>query len=128
MSADSSREAPRIEVERERFELSCGATLLVHRRPPSAVTAVRVHVRGGPGLDPAGKDGVVHLTGAFADQGTGARTDQDIAALLEPEGGGVDSSPVAFIGAAGLGTASTVASADLAFSAVCFASVACAAA
>ena len=99
MSVDSNREAPRIEVERERFELSCGATLLVHRRPFSAVTAVRVHVRGGPGLDPAGKEGVVHLTGAFADQGTGARTDQDIAALLEPEGGGVSGDAMGLSGA-----------------------------
>jgi zinc protease len=99
VSVDSNREAPRIEVERERFELSCGATLLVHRRPFSAVTAVRVHVRGGPGLDPAGKEGVVHLTGAFADQGTGARTDQDIAALLEPEGGGVSGDAMGLSGA-----------------------------
>jgi len=99
VSAASNGAAPRIEVERERFALSCGATLLVHRRPSAAVTAVRVHVRGGPGLDPAGKEGVVHLTGAFADQGTSARTDQDIAALLEPEGGGVSGDAMGLSGA-----------------------------
>lgn len=99
MSAEKDHAAPRIEVERERFELSCGATLLVHRRPSSAVTAVRVHVRGGPGLDPEGKEGVVHLAGAFADQGTTTRTDQDLAALLEPEGGGVSGDAMGLSGA-----------------------------
>ncbi len=99
MSPHAKGAVPRIQVERERFELSCGATLLVHRRPASAVTAVRVHVRGGPGLDPEGKDGVVQLTGAFADQGTSTRTDQDLAALLEPEGGGVSGDAMGLSGA-----------------------------
>ena len=95
---DPSR-APKIQVERERFELSCGATLLVHRRAGAPVTAVRVHIRGGPGLDPVGKEGVAYMTGAFADQGTDTKTDEDIAAIMEPEGGGVQGDALGLSGA-----------------------------
>ena len=98
-AAGTDGSAPRIEVERERFTLACGATLLVHRRPSAAVTAVRVHVRGGPGLDPEDRHGVAHLAGAFADQGTTERSDEDIAALLEPEGGGVTGDAMGLSGA-----------------------------
>ncbi len=99
MTASTGHSAPRIEVARERFTLGCGATLLVHRRPGAPVTAVRVHVRGGPSLDPDGKDGVAYLTGSLADQGTPSRSDEDIAALLEPEGGAVGGDALGLSGA-----------------------------
>lgn len=90
---------PKIEVQRERFELGCGATLLVHRRVGAPVTAVRVHLRGGPSLDPAGKEGVAYMSGAFADQGTDTKSDEDIALLLEPEGGGIQGDAMGLSGA-----------------------------
>lgn len=91
--------APRIRVPRERFELSCGAVLLVHRRVGAPVTAVRVHLRGGPGLDPEGKEGLAYVAGSFADQGTATRSDEDLAMLLEPEGGGVRGDAMGLSGA-----------------------------
>lgn len=100
MTAVTSAEGvPKIEVPRERFTLSCGATLVVHRRVGAPVTAVRVHIRGGPSLDPVGKDGVAYFTGAFADQGTPTKSDEDIAMLLEPEGGGVSGDALGLSGA-----------------------------
>ncbi len=97
--ADTTHAVPRIEVERERFILSSGIRLLVHRRPGSPVSAVRVHIEGGPGLDPAGKEGVAYLAGALADQGTPTRSDEAIAELLEPEGGGVSGDALGLSGA-----------------------------
>lgn len=99
MSMTLDANAPRIRVDRERFTLSCGATLLVHRRPGAPVTAVRAHMRGGPVMDPAGKEGVAYLTGAFADQGTANRTDEDLAMLLEPEGGAISGDALGLSGA-----------------------------
>lgn len=90
---------PRIEVPRDRFTLENGATLIVHHRPASPVTAVRVHCRGGASLDPAGKEGTAYYTGAFADQGTSTRSDEDIARLLEPEGGGIQGDANGLFGA-----------------------------
>ena len=95
----SQHEVPKIEVPRERFTLTCGAQLIVHRRVGAPVTAVRVHVRGGPSLDPTGKDGVAYYAGAFADQGTETKNDEDIAMLLEPEGGGVSGDALGLSGA-----------------------------
>ncbi|MEM6672183.1 MAG: pitrilysin family protein [Planctomycetota bacterium] len=94
-----TNEAPRIEVPREHFTLGCGATLLVHQRPGAPVTAVRAHLRGGQRLDPPGKDGVASLTGSFADLGTSKLSDEEIAALLEPEGGGVQGDALGLSGA-----------------------------
>lgn len=93
------REVPKVEVPRERFDLACGARLIVHRRPGAPVAAVRVQIEGGTILDPAGKEGVAHLTGALADQGTSTRSDEDIALLLEPEGGGVRGDAMGLFGA-----------------------------
>ncbi|MEM8710650.1 MAG: hypothetical protein AAGG01_06835, partial [Planctomycetota bacterium] len=98
-STELPENAPRIRVPRERFELSCGAVLLVHRRVGAPVTAVRVHLRGGPGLDPEGKEGLAYATGAFADQGTATRSDEDLAMLLEPEGGGIRGDAMGLSGA-----------------------------
>lgn len=93
------REVPKVEVPRERFDLACGARLIVHRRPGAPVAAVRVHIEGGAILDPAGKEGVAHLTGALADQGTSTRSEEDIALLLEPEGGGIRGDAMGLFGA-----------------------------
>lgn len=78
-----------VEIPRERFVLSCGAVLLVSARPAASITAVRVHVRGGPSLDPSGKEGLAYLTGHLTDQGTEDHTEEQIAELLEPAGGEV---------------------------------------
>jgi len=80
---------PRLELPIERFELSCGAQLLVSPRPQATIAAVSVHVRGGPALDPAGREGLAFLTGSLVDQGTAAHDEEELAALLEPEGGEV---------------------------------------
>ena len=95
----SAHDVPKIEVPRERFTLSCGAQLIVHRRVGAPVTAVRVHIRGGPSLDPVGKEGVAYYAGAFVDQGTATKNDEDIAMLLEPEGGGVSGDALGLSGA-----------------------------
>lgn len=78
---------PTVSIPATRYELSCGATLLVHRRPGAPVAAVDAHVRGGPSLDPAGLEGLAWLTGSLADQGTSRRDEERIAELLEPHGG-----------------------------------------
>lgn len=78
---------PAPELQRQRFELSCGAVLLVSRRPGAPVTAVRAHLRGGPSLDPEGREGLAFLTGSLADQGTRRHTEQELSELLEPAGG-----------------------------------------
>ena len=85
--ARSARSVPTLSIASTRFELSCGATLLVHRRPGAPVAAIDAHIRGGPSLDPAGLEGVAYLTGALADQGTRRHDEERIAELLEPHGG-----------------------------------------
>ena len=79
--------APKLEVLR--FELSCGATLLVDQRPGASVTAIKLHLKGGHSLDPVGMEGLASLTGSLLDQGTKRRSEQEIAELLEPKGGGI---------------------------------------
>jgi len=85
----SARALPVPEIALHRFELSCGAKLLVSPRSGAPVTAMRVHLKGGPGLDPAGKEGLATLVGSLADQGTLAHSDVQLAELLEPAGGSV---------------------------------------
>jgi zinc protease len=80
---------PKLELPIERFELSCGAVLLVSRRPSAPVVAAYAHMRGGPALDPAGFEGTAYLTGALADQGTAHHDEEQLANLLEPAGGEV---------------------------------------
>lgn len=99
MSAAAQGGVPVVEIPFERFTLSCGATLLVHRREGAPVTAARLHVRGGPRFDPAGRTGVAYYTGAFADQGTSTRDSEAIASMLEPEGGGVSGDALGLTGA-----------------------------
>jgi zinc protease len=71
----------------ERFELACGARLLVSPRPGAPVTAIQVHLRGGHSLDPAGREGTAFLTGSLLDQGTRTHTEEQIATELETAGG-----------------------------------------
>jgi zinc protease len=80
---------PRLELPIQRFELACGALLLVSPRPQATIAAASVHVRGGPALDPAGREGTAFLAGSLVDQGTAAHDEEELAALLEPEGGEV---------------------------------------
>jgi zinc protease len=78
---------PAAHFEIERFELACGARLLVSRRPGASVTALQVHVRGGHSLDPAGREGTAFLTGSLLDQGTRSHTEEQLAIELETAGG-----------------------------------------
>lgn len=75
------------EIPVERFELACGARLVVSPRPGASVCAVQVHLRGGNSLDPDGKTGLAHLAGRLVDQGTRASSEEEIAARLEKAGG-----------------------------------------
>ncbi len=77
---------PRLELPIERFQLRCGALLLVSPRPQATIAAASVHVRGGPALDPSGREGTAFLAGSLVDQGTAAHDEEELAALLEPEG------------------------------------------
>lgn len=87
--ATKSKAVPTLVLPIERFELSCGAVLLVSRRPGAPVTAVQAHIRGGPSLDPKGQEGTAFLAGTLVDQGTTEHDEEAIAALLEPAGGEV---------------------------------------
>ena len=79
--------APRLSIPVRRFELACGAVLVVSPRSSAPIAAVQIHLRGGPSRDPSGHEGSAFLAGALADQGTSERSEEEIAALLEPEGG-----------------------------------------
>lgn len=83
----AGRGVPSPQLHVERAQLACGAVLLVSRREGAPVTAAQFHLRGGRALDPAGKEGVAHLVGALADRGTAARSEDELAAALEPVGG-----------------------------------------
>lgn len=78
---------PRLVLPIRRYELRCGATLLVSPRPHVSIAAASVHVRGGPALDPPGREGTAFLAGSLVDQGTAEHDEEELAALLEPEGG-----------------------------------------
>ena len=87
MSPRVKRKLPRLSIPFESFTLSCGATLVVTQREDAPITAIDAHVRGGPSLDPAGREGTAYLTGGLADQGTRKRSNEEIAEMLEPSGG-----------------------------------------
>ena len=73
-------------VPLEQYELKCGAALLVSPRPGAPVTALELHLKGGPSLDPEGKEGTAYLTSALLSQGTENWTEEELAAQLEPMG------------------------------------------
>ena len=85
----SPTKLPALLVPRSRFQLSCGAVLVVSPRPGAPVTAARFHVRGGNALDPQGKEGLAYLTGQLTDQGTADYDESQLAAIIEPAGGGI---------------------------------------
>ena len=87
MKTLSTRPVPKLELPMERFELACGAILLVSRREGAPVTAVHAHIRGGPAQDPAGYEGTAFLAGSLVDQGTRDLGEEEIAEVLEPSGG-----------------------------------------
>jgi len=82
----------------ERFELSCGATLLVSKQPGAPVCAMQVHIRGGHSLDPKGKEGTAYLAGSYLTQGTKDFSEEDIANLLEPASGSLSGSSTGMTG------------------------------
>lgn len=71
----------------ERFELACGAVLMVSPLEGAPVTAIQAHIRGGHSLDPKGKEGTAALLGGMIDQGTASHDEAAIASALEPIGG-----------------------------------------
>ncbi|MEM7310116.1 MAG: pitrilysin family protein [Planctomycetota bacterium] len=75
-----------------RFELPCGAGVVVSPRAGAPVFSAEVHVRGGHSLDPAGREGTAYLSGGLLDQGTERRDEQEIVGLLEPAGGQISGS------------------------------------
>ena len=85
--AATARRVPALELPVKRFELDCGAKLLVSPRRGAPVTAIQVHVRGGSRLDPKGREGTAYLAGRLLDQGTARRSEQEIASVLEAAGG-----------------------------------------
>jgi zinc protease len=78
---------PRLEIER--FELRCGAQLLVSPRPGAPVCAVQTHFRGGHSLDAPGLEGTAYLAGKLVDCGTEQRSEEELAAALEVGGGSI---------------------------------------
>jgi zinc protease len=78
---------PKLHLPIERFELECGGVMLYSRRPSAPVFAAQAHIRGGPSLDPLGKEGTAFLAGSLVDQGTARYSEEEIANLLEPAGG-----------------------------------------
>jgi predicted Zn-dependent peptidase len=73
---------PTLELPSERFTLGCGARLLVSRRAGAPVTAIEIHLRGGPAFDPPDLEGCAFLTAALLDQGTKRHSEEELAELL----------------------------------------------
>ena len=91
MSPSTARtRVPTVDLPVERFDLSCGARLLVSRRPGAPIVAVQVHVRGGPALDPEGLEGTAYLSGRMLDQGSKRFDEENISDLLESSGGSLN--------------------------------------
>ena len=78
-----------LDLPQERFQLSCGATLLVSARANAPITAMQVHLRGGFSLDEPEVLGTAFLTGALATEGTAKHSEVDLAEKLEPFGGSI---------------------------------------
>lgn len=89
---------PRIEIPVERFELACGARLLVSPRAGAPVTAVQVHFQGGASFDPQGLEGRAYLAGSLADQGTRTHGETQLAEALEELGGQLGGSATGLTG------------------------------
>ncbi len=87
MGTKTKSKLPRLTIPSQSFTLSCGATLIVTQRKDAPITAIDAHVRGGPSLDPVGREGAAYLTGGLADQGTRSHDHEAIAEILELNGG-----------------------------------------
>ena len=87
---------PRLPVHR--FDLSCGATLLVSPRKDAPVCAVQAHLRGGHSRDPEQLGGVAYLSGRLLDQGTTNFKEEEIASRLENAGGSLAGSSTGMAG------------------------------
>ena len=85
-----SRSQPGIELEIQRFELTCGARLLVSPRAQAPVAALQMHMRGGTSLDVEGRSGTAWLTGGLLEEGTAQHDEAQIADLLESAGGSLN--------------------------------------
>jgi zinc protease len=80
---------PHLVVPALRYDLSCGARLVVSPRPHSPVCAIAVSIDAGHWLDPHGLDGLAAFAGALAVEGTARYSESRIADLLEPHGGSI---------------------------------------
>lgn len=78
----------------QRVRLENGLTVVVASRPGVPLAAVRLMVRAGSSLDPAGRFGLAHLVAAAVRRGTrtrtGAQVDAEVEALGAELGAGVD--------------------------------------
>lgn len=80
---------PGLVISSERMVLPNGLILIISRREGAPITAAKLMIRGGPGLDPVGKEGLTWLVGRLADQGTNQHDEGELATRLEPCGGSI---------------------------------------
>jgi zinc protease len=84
----------------EEEHLPNGARVVVARRPGVPLAAVRLLVRAGAALDPAGRHGLAHLVAQAARRGTrrrsGRRIDEEIEGLGAELGAGADEDATSF--------------------------------
>lgn len=71
----------------ERFRLPNGLEVAVVRRPHLPIVTVRVVVKAGDKLDPAGRAGLADLTAALLKRGAGGRTAPALAEAVDATGG-----------------------------------------
>ncbi|MHC4261863.1 MAG: M16 family metallopeptidase [Planctomycetota bacterium] len=98
MSRRAMGDPPVPELPVERFELSCGARLLVSSRADAPLCALQLHVAGAFAEDPLERAGLAHLVGALAPEGTRSRSDEDLADALEPHGGSLSGDSTGLVG------------------------------
>ncbi|MCB9663078.1 MAG: insulinase family protein [Alphaproteobacteria bacterium] len=82
-------ERPFVMPEVERATLSNGLQLAVVRNDEVGLFNVRLFLRGGSSLDPAGKEGLAELTFDMLDRGAAGRSAAELAKALKPLGGTV---------------------------------------
>jgi zinc protease len=94
MSTPAPAPAPIPLPQIHREQLPGGLSVVVAQRPGVPLVAVRVVLRGGASLDPAGRFGLAHLVAATSRRGTRRRTGPEIDEMIESLGaelgGGVD--------------------------------------
>lgn len=80
---------PGLTIPTQRVELPNGLVLIISRREGAPITAVKMMMRGGVGLDPEGQEGLTWLVGRLADQGTDLHDEAELVTRLEPCGGSI---------------------------------------